>query len=48
MNGSYKYSSQLIFASGTKTLVHSVQQFNTHDHFGKFDIFVRKVTHTRK
>ena len=29
-----KYSSQLISASGTKIPGHSLQQFNTYDHFG--------------
>ena len=48
MNGIFTSYSQLISASETKTPRHSLQQFNTHDHFGKFDIFVRKVTQTGK
>ena len=34
MNGRFTPSSQLIFKPGTKILGHSLQNFNTHDHFG--------------
>ena len=46
MNGRSNYPSSLIYASGTNTPGHSPQKFNTHDHFGKLDIFARKLTHT--
>ena len=36
------------FCIRKKTPGHLMQKINTHDHFGKFDIFVRKVTHTGK
>ena len=46
MNGRFTYSSNLISASGTKTLGYLLQQLNTHDQFDKFDIFVKKITYT--
>ena len=48
MNGRSAYSSPFIYAPETNKPRHLLQQFNTHDHFGKLDIFVRKVTHTGK
>ena len=48
MNGRLTSSSQLFSALGIKTPGHLLQKFNTHDQFGKIDIFVRKVTHTGK
>ena len=38
----------LVSVSGTNTPVHSLQNFKAHDHFGKFDIFVRSVTSNLK
>ena len=48
MNGIPELLSKLIYLPGTKTPGHSLQQFVTHDHFGKLDIFFRKVTHNDK
>ena len=39
MNGRFTSSPQLFSEAGTRTLGRSLQQFNTHYHFGKFDFF---------
>ena len=48
MNGRSKYPSPLISELVTNTPGNSLQQFNTHDHFEKFDIFVVTITHACK